>query len=141
MRVAADGLAAIAVVGQQLGFVADADLPHFDPRLKFGGQRFHQVAKIDAVFGQVIDDEPLAAEDVLDIDELHRQAEAGDVLAGRSSNAVALAAADGVSSLASSADISPHDLARRACLRSAWPARRSLRPALRPLPGRAACGR
>ena len=39
-----------------------------------------QLAEIDPAFGQVVDDDPLAAEDVLDVDQLHLQAELGDVL-------------------------------------------------------------
>jgi hypothetical protein len=77
---AANRLAAIAVVGQQLGFVADADLPHFNARLKLGGEGFDQIAKINALFTDVIDDQPFTAKDALDIDELHRQFEAFDVL-------------------------------------------------------------
>ena len=73
MRVAADRLAAIAVVGQQLRLVADADLPHFDAGLEFAGQVLDQLAEIDALLGQEIEDEPFAAEEVLDVDEFHLQ--------------------------------------------------------------------
>ena len=84
MRVAADRLAAVAVVGQQLGLVADADLPHFDPRLKLAGQLPHQLAKIDPVLGQVVDHDPLAAEQVLDVDQLHVELLLARSAAGRS---------------------------------------------------------
>ena len=83
VRVAADRLAAVAVIGQQLGFVADANLPHFDARLKFAGELLHQLAKVDAVLGQVVDDNSLAAKHMLDIDQLHRQFEFGHVAAAR----------------------------------------------------------
>ena len=53
VRVAADRTAAIAVVGQQLGLVADADLPHLDPRLELAGQRPDQLAEIDPALGQI----------------------------------------------------------------------------------------
>ena len=79
VRVAADRLAAVAVVGQQLGLVADADLPHFDPRLKLVGERLHEVAKVDAALGQVVDDDPLAAVQVLDVDQLHVEIELLDL--------------------------------------------------------------
>ena len=79
MAVAAGRLAAIAVVGQQLGLVADADLPHFDPRLKLVGQQADQFAKIDAVLGQVINHHPLAAENPFQIDEGHLQPQPVDV--------------------------------------------------------------
>ena len=83
VRVAADRLAAVAVVGQQLGLVADADLPHLDARLVLAGQVLDQLAEIDALLGQEIEDDPLAAEQVLDVHQLHLQcAAARQPLAG-----------------------------------------------------------
>ena len=73
VRVAADRLAAVAVVGQQLGLVAHADLPHLDARLILAGQVLDQLAEIDALLGQEIKDDALAAEQVLDIDQFHLQ--------------------------------------------------------------------
>ena len=80
MRIAADGLAAVAVVGQELRLVADADLPHLDPRLKIARQGFDEVAKVDAVLGEVEKDDPFAAEDVLDVDQFHLQPALSDEL-------------------------------------------------------------
>ncbi len=84
VRVAADRLAAVAVVGQQLGLVADADLPHLDARLVLAGQVLDQLAEIDALLGQEVEDDPLAAEQVLDVHQFHLQmALADEALAGR----------------------------------------------------------
>ena len=80
MRVAAHRAAAIAVVGQQFRFIAHADLPHLDPRLELAGQQSDQLAKIDPAFGQIVDHDPFAAEDMFGVDQLHLQAEPFDVL-------------------------------------------------------------
>ena len=61
VRVAADGLAAVAVIGQELGLVADPDLAHLDPRLEGAGQVLDQLAEVDPLLGEVIEDHPLAA--------------------------------------------------------------------------------
>ena len=77
VRVAADRLAAVAVVGQELGLVADADLPHLDARLVLAGQVLDQLAEIDPLFRQEVENDPLAAEQVLDVDQLHLEAALG----------------------------------------------------------------
>src|SRR5262249_30353309 len=73
VRVATDGLAAIAIIGEELGFVADANLPHLDPSLIFLGQILYQFAEVNAFLCQEIKDDPLAAKHVFDINELHLQ--------------------------------------------------------------------
>ena len=73
------GLAAIAVVGQQFRLVADADLPHLDPRLELAGQGPDQLAEIDPCVGQVVDHYPFAAEKMFHVDQLHLQAELSDL--------------------------------------------------------------
>ena len=54
MRVAADRLTAVAVVGQQLGLVAHSDLAHFDPDAERFGHFFNQFPEIYAPFGGII---------------------------------------------------------------------------------------
>ena len=71
VRIAANGLAAVAVIRQQLRLIADADLPQLDPPLKFPGQVFDQLAEVHALFRQEVKDNPLAAEQVLDVHQLH----------------------------------------------------------------------
>src|SRR5262249_60620047 len=66
-------LAAIAVVGLELGLVAHPDLPQLDPGLKLAGQVFDQLAEVHALLGQEVEDDPLAAEQVLDVYQLHLQ--------------------------------------------------------------------
>ena len=75
MGVATDGLATVTVIGQQFGFVSDADLPHLDPRLQFRRQRLYQFAKIDSLFRQIVDHNPLAAKQVLELDKFHVEIE------------------------------------------------------------------
>src|SRR5262249_45692238 len=60
-----------AIVGQQLGLVADADLAHLDARLVGAGQVAHQLAEIDALLGQEVKDDALAAKEVLHVHQLH----------------------------------------------------------------------
>ncbi len=81
MRIAADRLAAIAVIGEQLGLVADADLAHFDTGTIFASQVLDQFAKIDAFLGQKIEDDAFTAEEVLDVHQLHLQVALLDELA------------------------------------------------------------
>ena len=69
----ANRLTAIAVVGQQFRFIPHANLPHFDACLKLFGQISDQLAKINTSFGQKVDDDSFAAENSLDIDQLHLQ--------------------------------------------------------------------
>ena len=73
VSVAAHRLAAVAIVGQQLGLVTHADLAHFDARAILAGQVLDQLAEIDALLGQEKEDHPLAAEEMFDVDELHLQ--------------------------------------------------------------------
>jgi len=81
MCIAAYRLATIAVVGQQFGFIAHANLPHFDPSLKLAGQLLDQISKVNAVFRQIINHDPFAAENVLHVDQFHRQIGGGDQVA------------------------------------------------------------
>ena len=80
MRVAADLFATVSIVGQQLGLVANADLTHLNPSLKLARQRPNQVAKIDSVLRQIINDDSLAAEEMLDVDQLHVETHVLDLL-------------------------------------------------------------
>ena len=73
MRVAADRLATVTEIGQQPGLVPHANLTHLDPRLVFFCQLFDQLAKIDPLFGEVIENDPLTTEESFDVDELHLQ--------------------------------------------------------------------
>ncbi len=73
MRVAANRLATVAIVGEQLGFITHTNLPHFDTGLELGGQAANKFAKVYPAFGQIVDDDALTAKDVLDIDQLHFQ--------------------------------------------------------------------
>src|SRR5262249_49995105 len=65
------GLAAIPVIGQDLGLVTDADLPHFDPRLELASQVLDQLAEIDPLLRQEIKDDPLSPQQRLDVHECH----------------------------------------------------------------------
>jgi len=56
---------------EQPGFVAGSDLAHLDTRLKLGGESPNQLPKIDPLLGHEEQDDPLAAEDLLAIDDLH----------------------------------------------------------------------
>ncbi len=78
--VAADGFAAVAVIGEELGFVADADLAHFDAGVELLGEGFDEVAEVDSVFGEVVEDEAFLAEEVFGVDELHLEFVLGDEL-------------------------------------------------------------
>ncbi len=73
MSVTADWFSAIPVISEQLGFVANADLLHFNPRLELIGQSLHQLAKIDTILRDVVDNNPFAAKQMLEIDQIHRQ--------------------------------------------------------------------
>ena len=46
------------------------------------GERFDQFAKIDAVLGEVVEHQPFAAEELLDVHELHNELAVGDDLLG-----------------------------------------------------------
>jgi hypothetical protein len=61
MGVAANRFAAIAIVGQKLGLVANSNLPHLNSGLKLGSQKPDQFSKVDAVLSQVINNNPLEA--------------------------------------------------------------------------------
>src|SRR5262249_21671675 len=62
VRVAANRLAAVTVVRQQLGLVADTDLAHFDAGLVFPSQVLDQVAEIDPLLRQEVEHDAFAAE-------------------------------------------------------------------------------
>ena len=72
-------LAAPLVVGDEPRLVAGADLPHLDAGLELRGDPLHEVAEVDPRLGGVVDREHLAAQDRLDLDDLHVEPE----LAGR----------------------------------------------------------
>ena len=76
--IAAHRLAAVAIIGLELGLVADADLPQLNPRLQLAGQVFDQFPEIDPLFGQEVEDCPLAAEEPFDVHQLHLQSALGD---------------------------------------------------------------
>ena len=82
VSIAADRPAAIPVVGEQLGLVAHADLPEFDAGVELAGHALHEVAEIDPHFGEEVADDTLAAEEVFEIDEFHRQSVLADQLLG-----------------------------------------------------------
>jgi hypothetical protein len=75
IEIAANRFATITVIGQQLRFVADANLSHLNPSLKLFGQLSDQFAKIDTLFGQIINDNTLATQDMFQVDQLHFKAE------------------------------------------------------------------
>ena len=77
--VAADRLAAVAVIGQQFGFVSNADLTHFDPQFEVPGQNADEIAEVDPLFREVIDNQSVAAEEPFDVDQLHLQFALGDL--------------------------------------------------------------
>ena len=71
MRVAADRLTAIAVIRQQFRLIANPDLSHLDPGVELLGESFHEFPEIDAILGQIVEDQTLFSEQVFGIDELH----------------------------------------------------------------------
>ncbi len=68
---AAQRAAAGAVSAEHLRFVARADLPHLDARVKLGRELADQLAKIDAPFGGEIKNQPRPVEQLLDARQLH----------------------------------------------------------------------
>ena len=84
MRVATNGLAAIAVIGKKLGLVADTDLAHLDSSLERAGQVLDQLSKVDALLREVIKDGPFATMNQFDVDQIHLEPPLGDqFLTGR----------------------------------------------------------
>src|SRR5438132_1091512 len=73
VRIATHWFAAITVVGQELGLIADTDLPHFDARFVLARQVLDKFSKIHALLGQEVENDALTAEDVLSIHQLHLQ--------------------------------------------------------------------
>ena len=80
MVVAADWFATISIVRQQFCLIANPDLFHLDSRLELRSQQFYKITKIDTLLGQVENHDPFAAEQLLDIDQLHLQTERINVL-------------------------------------------------------------
>src|SRR5690606_5964282 len=72
---AAAVLAALLVVGGEAGLVAGADLAHLDARAVDLAEAADELAEVDALLAEVEERQALAAEDGLDLDDLHRQAE------------------------------------------------------------------
>ena len=61
VRVAADRLAAVAVVGQELGLVARLPIWRISMRVcSVAGQVLDQFAEIDALLGEIVEDDPFA---------------------------------------------------------------------------------
>jgi hypothetical protein len=73
VRIAADGFAAVSVIGEQSGFIADTDLPHFNAEVEVASENADEFAEVDAVFGKVIQDQFFTTEDQFDIHQLHLQ--------------------------------------------------------------------
>lgn len=76
MGVAANWFATVAVIGQELGFVPDAYLPHFNARLKLTSQVLDQVAEVDPFLRRAdeeIKDDTFIAQQMLDINQVHLQ--------------------------------------------------------------------
>ena len=71
MGVATNGLAAIPIIGEELGFVTNANLPHLNTRSERSGEILDKFAKVDPLLRELIEHQPLAAENRLDIDEIH----------------------------------------------------------------------
>jgi hypothetical protein len=73
VSITANRFAAVAIIRQQFCFIAHADLSELDARVKLACQGLDQLSEIDPAFGDEVKDHSFAAEDPLDIDELHRQ--------------------------------------------------------------------
>src|SRR5262249_16681056 len=69
--VAANGLTAIAIVGQELGFIAHPNLAELNAGLIFASKILDQVAEIHSLFRQEVKNNTLAAEEVFDVDQFH----------------------------------------------------------------------
>ena len=61
------------VIRDQAGFVAGADLAHLDPRAIFRRELANQIAEVHSLFCGEVEHESLAAEEVFDGDEFHRE--------------------------------------------------------------------
>src|SRR5437660_20814 len=70
-RRAAERPAAGPVAAQHLRLVADADLPHLDPRAEVRREVAHQLTEIDSSLGRVIEDEARPVEELRHAGELH----------------------------------------------------------------------
>ena len=70
-RRATEWAAARPVPAQDTRLVADADLPHLDPRVEVRGKIAHQFPEVHAPFRRVVEDEPRAVEQLLDARQLH----------------------------------------------------------------------
>src|SRR5262249_58961918 len=73
VRITAYRFSTVAVIGLELRLVADADLPQLDARLEVAGEVLNQFAEVDALPGEGVKYDPLAAEEVFDIDQSHLQ--------------------------------------------------------------------
>src|SRR5262249_6810192 len=69
-RRAAQRAPAGAVAADHLGFVADADLAHLDPRAEFAGELAHQLAEIDAAVGGEVEHQLRSVERLLHFRQL-----------------------------------------------------------------------
>src|SRR5437868_435404 len=78
-RRAAERPAAGAVAAVHLRFVADADLPHLDPRAELRGELAHELPEVDAALRREIEDQLRAVERLLDARELHAEPALADL--------------------------------------------------------------
>jgi hypothetical protein len=78
VRIATNGFAAVAIIGKKLGLVAYSDLAHLDPRLEDAGQVLHQLAKIDALLREIIEDNSFTAVNQLDVNQIHLKPASSD---------------------------------------------------------------
>src|SRR5258708_6634865 len=76
---AAAGPAAGAGPAVHLRFVADADLPHLDPRAELRRQLAHELAEVDAAIRREIENQLRPVERLLDARELHPQPALADL--------------------------------------------------------------
>lgn len=69
-------------IGDEAGLVAVADLAHVDAGVVFVCQVANEIAEVDAIVGHEVEDDALAAEELLAGDELHGDFSLADELAG-----------------------------------------------------------
>ena len=77
---AAEVASAVLLVAQDPGLVADADLSKLDARLEVPGEVLHELAEVHPAVGHEVEDDPAPAEQVLDVDEPHREPAFPDAL-------------------------------------------------------------
>ena len=80
MGVAADRFATVTIIRQKFSFVPYTNLSHLNSGLQVGGQEANQFPEINTLFSKVINNDPLTAEKLLDVNQLHLQFQVPDVL-------------------------------------------------------------